>query len=107
MDATSDAIIIGKDNDRLSNTSCFAVPGWKGETQVMQMDLAGFAISAGSACSSGKVKASRVLKAMGFDDITSSSAIRVSLGPSTTREEVESFAKSWIEAHKRFKMRAA
>ena len=58
----------GKNLRGLPNTSCFATPGWKGETQVMQMDLAGFAISAGSACSSGKVKASRVLRAMGLND---------------------------------------
>ena len=51
---------------RLPDTSAFAVPGWKGETQVMQMDLAGYAVSAGSACSSGKVRASRVLGAMGL-----------------------------------------
>ncbi|MEM7240986.1 MAG: cysteine desulfurase family protein [Pseudomonadota bacterium] len=102
-----DAIFIGKDAPRLTNTSCFAVPGWKGETQVMQMDLAGFAISAGSACSSGKVKQSRVLKAMGFDDITASSAIRVSLGPDNTTEDVMRFTESWGAAYKRFKAKAA
>jgi cysteine desulfurase len=53
---------------RLPNTLCVIAPGWKGETQVMAMDLAGFAISAGSACSSGKVKASRALRAMGYDE---------------------------------------
>ena len=92
---------------RLSNTSCFAVPGWKGETQVMQMDLAGFAISAGSACSSGKIKASRVLKAMGYNDITSSSAVRVSIGPTTTEQEVMSFADAWVKAYKKFAAKAA
>src|SRR6056297_871593 len=61
-------IFVGKDSVRLPNTSCFIMPGWKGETQVMAMDLAGFAISAGSACSSGKVRASRVLRAMGYDE---------------------------------------
>lgn len=102
-----DAIFIGQDAPRLTNTSCFAVPGWKGETQVMQMDLAGFAISAGSACSSGKVKSSRVLKAMGFDDMTASSAVRVSLGPTTKEDEVMRFADAWISAYKKFKARAA
>ena len=76
-----ETIFVGKDADRLPNTSCFVTPGWKGETQVMVMDLAGFAISAGSACSSGKVRASRVLKAMGYDEALAGSAIRVSLGP--------------------------
>ena len=56
----------GKPRGGCRTRACFAVPGWKGETQVMQMDLAGFAVSAGSACSSGKVRASRVLTAMGL-----------------------------------------
>jgi cysteine desulfurase len=54
-----ETIFVGQAEPRLPNTSCIVTPGWKGETQVMQMDLAGFAISAGSACSSGKVRASR------------------------------------------------
>ncbi|MDH3667048.1 MAG: aminotransferase class V-fold PLP-dependent enzyme [Paracoccaceae bacterium] len=103
-----DLIVFGKDVPRLPNTSCFAVPGWKGETQVMQMDLAGYAISAGSACSSGKVnKASRVLLAMGFDEETASSAIRVSMGPTTTQAEVMGFAETWIDNYRRRKERAA
>lgn len=106
-DAAPDAIFVGQGVDRLPNTSCIAVPGWKGETQVMQMDLAGYAISAGSACSSGKVKQSRVLTAMGFDDITASSAIRVSFGPTTTPDEVMGFADAWIAQYKKFKARAA
>ena len=105
IDAVPDAIVIGREADRLPNTSCVAVPGWKGETQVMQMDLAGYAISAGSACSSGKVKDSRVLRAMGFDSVTSSSAIRVSLGPVTTRAGVEGFARVWIDHYRRWKSR--
>ncbi|PSL19312.1 cysteine desulfurase [Shimia abyssi] len=91
-----DTIFVGKGAKRLPNTSCIATPGWKGETQVMQMDLAGYAISAGSACSSGKVRASRVLSAMGFDEATAASAIRVSLGPETTEQDILGFAKSWL-----------
>ena len=106
-DAAPDAILIGQNSKRLPNTSCIAVPGWKGETQVMQMDLAGYAISAGSACSSGKVKRSRVLTAMGFDDITASSAIRVSIGPTTTQNELMGFADAWLAQYKKFKARAA
>ena len=105
--AEKDIIFVGKGAERLPNTSCFSVPGWKGETQVMQMDLAGFAISAGSACSSGKVKPSRVLRAMGYDEVTAASAIRVSLGPTTTEEDVLSFADAWGAAYKRHKARAA
>ncbi len=106
-EVASDAIFFGKDVKRLPNTSNFAVAGWKGETQVMQMDLAGFAISAGSACSSGKVKASKVLQAMGFDDITASSAIRVSLGPTNTKDEIDGFVSAWSKAHTKFRAKAA
>lgn len=107
LDAAPELVVFGKDVPRLPNTSNFAVPGWKGETQVMQMDLAGFAVSAGSACSSGKVKESRVLRAMGFDPVTASSAIRVSLGPTTQQAEVMAFADTWLEHYRRFKQRAA
>lgn len=102
-----DTIFVGKDIQRLPNTSCFITPGWKGETQVMAMDLAGFAISAGSACSSGKVKASRVLLAMGFDTVAAASAVRVSLGPQTTEEEVLRFADAWCAAQKKYRAKAA
>ncbi|WP_170357891.1 cysteine desulfurase family protein [Ruegeria arenilitoris] len=100
-------IFVGKDQDRLPNTLCFATPGWKGETQVMQMDLSGFAISAGSACSSGKVKASAVLTAMGYDEATAASAVRVSLGPETSDEDVLRFAETWLEKEKKHRARAA
>lgn len=102
-----EVIIFGRDVARLPNTSCFAVPGWKGETQVMQMDLAGFAVSAGSACSSGKVKASRVLGAMGHSDEVAASAIRVSIGPTSTESELKAFAQTWIAQYKKFRARAA
>ena len=102
-----ETIFVGNDRPRLPNTSCFATPGWKGETQVMQMDLAGFAVSSGSACSSGKVKVPRVLHAMGLDDRTAEGALRVSLGPETTEEEVLRFAETWLEHEKKFRRRAA
>ncbi|GAA6207566.1 aminotransferase class V-fold PLP-dependent enzyme [Cognatishimia sp. WU-CL00825] len=105
--ADSETIFVGKDAKRLPNTSCIATPGWKGETQVMQMDLAGYAISAGSACSSGKVKSSKVLAAMGYDAITASSAIRVSLGPETTEQDVLGFAAKWLSQKEKFRARAA
>ncbi|WP_306004743.1 cysteine desulfurase family protein [Aquicoccus porphyridii] len=105
--AVNETIFVGKDSVRLPNTSCFAVPGWKGETQVMQMDLAGFAISAGSACSSGKVRASRVLGAMGYDGAVAGSAIRVSLDPDVTKDDVLRFADAWCAAYRKFRARAA
>ena len=107
LDAAPEAIVFGKDAPRLPNTSNFAVPGWKSETQVMQMDLAGFAVSSGTACSSGKVKTSAVLTAMGVDDLTASSAIRISMGPTTTQAEVTAFADTWIDHYRRFRARAA
>ena len=71
----------------------------------MAMDLAGFAVSAGSACSSGKVKTSRVLKALGLDDEAAAGALRVSLGIETTEDEVMRFAQAWSK--KRARRRAA
>lgn len=100
-------IFVGKDARRLPNTSFIATPGWTGETQVMQMDLAGFAVSAGAACSSGKVKASGVLTAMGFGPEFTTSVIRVSIGPSTTKEEVLRFAEAWGRQYHRFRAKAA
>lgn len=105
-DASNTTIFVGKEAHRLPNTSCFATSGWKGETQVMQMDLAGFAISAGSACSSGKVKASRVLQAMGLGEVAGD-AVRVSLGLETTEEDVMRFAEAWAQKLKKHEARAA
>ena len=102
-----ETIFVGNDRKRLPNTSCFATPGWKGETQVMQMDLAGFAVSSGSACSSGKVKAPRVLRAMGLGDDLAEGALRVSLGPTTTEDEVLRFAEAWLKQLKKAQARAA
>lgn len=108
LDAQAPAtIFIGNDGLRLPNTICMATPGWKGETQVMQMDLAGFAISAGSACSSGKLRASPVLTAMGYDADVAASAVRVSIGPGTTKEAALRFAEAWGACHRKFRARAA
>jgi cysteine desulfurase len=95
-DTALGTISISRGIERLPNTLCIASPGWKGETQVMQMDLAGFAVSAGSACSSGKVLASLVLRAMGYDDNVARSAIRISLGPDTRTEDVLRFADAFL-----------
>jgi cysteine desulfurase len=112
-DTCPDLVIAGVDDRagtgpmRLPNTSNLISPGWKGETQVMQMDLAGIAVSAGSACSSGKVRASKVLRAMGYDDEAASGALRVSLGPWTTDDEIERFAKIWLAQRTKHHARAA
>ncbi|MCX7888487.1 MAG: aminotransferase class V-fold PLP-dependent enzyme [Rhodobacteraceae bacterium] len=99
--------IVGRGGVRLPNTTCMVTPGWKGETQVMLMDLAGYAVSAGAACSSGKVRASRVLAAMGFDATEAASALRVSIGPGTGREEMLRFAEAWTAAARRRTAKAA
>jgi cysteine desulfurase len=100
-------ISVGNDARRLPNTLCIIAPGWKGETQVMAMDLAGFAVSAGSACSSGKVRASPVLRAMGYDDALAGQAIRVSLGPDVMEDDVLRFADTWVAQYRRIRGRAA
>jgi cysteine desulfurase len=100
-------ISVGNTVARLPNTLNIIAPGWKGETQVMAMDLAGFAVSAGSACSSGKVKSSRVLRAMGFDEAEAGQAIRISLGPDVTEDEVLRFAESWGRDYRRILSRVA
>jgi len=73
----------------------------------MQLDLAGFAVSAGSACSSGRARPSRVLAAMGHGPEVAASAIRVSIGPGTTRGDVLAFAGAWERHYRRFRARAA
>lgn len=83
----------GASAPRLPNTTMFALAGVSGETQMMAMDLAGFAVSSGAACSSGKVKASHVLAAMGV--AAAGDAIRVSLGPDTSEAEIDAFAAAW------------
>lgn len=80
---------------RLPNCFSVALPGKPAETQVIALDLAGFAVSAGSACSSGKVKRSAVLSAMGYPDAIAGSTLRVSFGPSTTAEQLTQFCAAW------------
>ena len=89
------AVVIGAGQQRLPNTSCLALPGLKAETQVMALDLAGVAVSAGSACSSGKVAASHVLAAMGLPKRVARSAIRISLGWTTGDHDIDRFVAAW------------
>jgi cysteine desulfurase len=91
----SQTVIFGASAERLPNTTLFAVPGLKAETALMALDLAGIAASSGSACSSGKVTASHVLKAMGAAPALASGAVRLSLGWNTTETEVEGFLIAW------------
>jgi cysteine desulfurase len=95
------AILHGSASPRLPNTSCIGMPGVDSETQVMSFDLAGIAISAGSACSSGKLRRSGVLEAMGVGPGEAGSAIRVSLGHSTLAWEVDRFCEAWASLYRR------
>jgi cysteine desulfurase len=88
-------VIFGAAAERLPNTTLFAVPGQKAETALIALDLAGIAASSGSACSSGKVTASHVLRAMGVAPGLAAGAVRLSLGRNTTETEVEDFLIAW------------
>ena len=87
--------IFGKHADRLANTSCFALGGLNSETLVMALDLAGVSVSAGSACSSGKVSRSHVLAAMQAETHISRGVLRVSLGWQSNREDTEKLVDEW------------
>ncbi len=97
----------GQDAPRLPNTSCFSAPGFQSETQVMVMDLAGLAVSSGSACSSGKVKASPVLTAMAAGEAETKSSLRVSLGWDTPAGADERFLAAWSQEYQRILERSA
>ena len=92
---------------RLANTSCLTMPGVEAETQVIQFDLAGIAVSAGAACSSGKVEPSRVLAAMGAEDKEAATAIRVSVGWTTTEGGVEGLIEAGSKGHGQVRVHAA
>ena len=92
---TPEAIIVGYGAARLPNTTTVALPGRIAERLVIRLDLAGIAVSAGAACSSGKVSESHVLKAMGYPPALAASAIRVSLGWTTSETEIDAFLRHW------------
>lgn len=100
-----DAVIYGVEAPRLANTSCVGMPGVSGETQVMAFDLGGIAISAGSACSSGKVTESHVLRAMGVGGPAAGEAVRISLGTSTTAADIDTITETWATLYKRTRAR--
>ena len=103
----ADSRVYGFGAPRLANTSCLTMPGVEAETQVIQFDLAGVAVSAGAACSSGKVEPSRVLAAMGVDANEAATAIRVSLGWSTTEDDADKFVEAWIQVYGQAQAHAA
>lgn len=89
------AVVFGQGVPRLPNTTCVRLPGIDQQRQLMALDLAGVAVSAGSACSSGKVEPSHVLTAMGVPESAAREAIRISLGWATTRADIDAFLAAW------------
>ncbi|MDP2408808.1 MAG: cysteine desulfurase family protein [Pseudolabrys sp.] len=93
---TPQAVIFGQGAPRLPNTSLLTLPGLKAETAIIAFDLNGIAVSSGAACSSGTVQASHVLAAMGVEPSLARGAVRISLGWSTTEQQVESLINAWM-----------
>ncbi|MEM1346665.1 MAG: aminotransferase class V-fold PLP-dependent enzyme, partial [Pseudomonadota bacterium] len=101
LEAEAGVTVFGKGVERLAQTSNFAVAGFRAETQVMALDLGGVAVSSGSACSSGKVKRSLVLSAMGVDDALSESAVRLSFGWASKPADFDVATDAWLAAARR------
>jgi cysteine desulfurase len=93
--AKDGTIVFSHNERRLPSTTLFTIPGLKAETAVIGFDLAGIAVSSGSACSSGKVQPSHVLEAMGFDPEIAQGAVRLSLGWSTSSAEIDRCLEAW------------
>jgi cysteine desulfurase len=102
-----EARIFGRDAERLPNTTQISMPGVAAETQVIALDLDGIAVSAGSACSSGRVETPRVLTAMGVDEAAAKCAIRISLGWNSTAEDVDRLVAAWRGLYERAARKAA
>jgi cysteine desulfurase len=100
-EAAPGTIIHGAGTARVANTSCISMPGVPAETQLMALDLAGIAASAGSACSSGKVKPSHVLAAMDVPEDIARTALRFSLGWASTAAEIELAIAAWVSVWQR------
>ena len=99
--AAPDAVVVGAGAPRLPNTSAIAMPGIPAETQVIALDLEGIMVSAGAACSSGKVGPSHVLAAMGLAPEIAAATIRISLGWDTTAADIECFVQAWKTLYRR------
>ena len=88
-------VVIAQEANRIANIGAIAMPGGQSSGLLVQFDLAGFAVSAGSACASGAMKESRVLKAMHSDPAIASSFLRISFGPSTSEADIDAFLAEW------------
>ncbi|MFD1611803.1 cysteine desulfurase family protein [Sphingomonas tabacisoli] len=87
--------VVAKRSPRLATIAAYRMPGVSGSAQLIQFDMAGIAVSAGSACSSGTLKTSHVLSAMGWDDKGATEVIRASFGPETSRADIYRFVEAW------------
>jgi cysteine desulfurase len=103
----SGALVIGAEAERSAAIGAYAMPGVTSASQLVQFDLAGIAVSAGSACSSGSMKPSRVLEAMGLPAEIASTVIRVSFGPGNAEVDIERFVAAWRGIRERASSRAA
>jgi cysteine desulfurase len=99
LSLTSDARFFGNRAKRLPNTSSIRMPKVKSEEQLIKFDLNGISVSAGSACSSGRIASSHVLKAMKIDEELAGETIRVSLGPKTSKNDIDKFIQCWQEIY--------
>ncbi|CAK0770401.1 Cysteine desulfurase [Azospirillaceae bacterium] len=93
--------IFGAESPRVANTCCLGVEGLRSETLLIKLDLAGIAVSAGAACSSGRARPSHVLKAMGCNEESAASAIRVSMGTLTSAADIDRFLDVWLSCVRR------
>ena len=99
--AAAGGIVVAAPAPRIATIACYRMPGVPAASQMMQLDLAGIAVSAGSACSSGSLKTSHVLSAMGMAEEAAREVIRVSFGPSTTAREIDALLGEWRRLHAR------
>jgi len=103
----SGGLVIAENSPRIATIGAYGMPGVASASQLVQLDLAGISVSAGSACSSGSMKSSRVLSAMGLPGEIASTVIRVSFGPSTSEADVDRFLSEWRKIAARAKAQAA
>ncbi|MEO7825744.1 MAG: aminotransferase class V-fold PLP-dependent enzyme, partial [Allosphingosinicella sp.] len=91
--------VVGLDSPRIATIACYRMPGVPGAAQMMQLDLAGIAVTAGSACASGSLKTSHVLTAMGWPEEAAREVIRISFGPRTCESDIDALLGHWTAMH--------
>ncbi|MGB1076766.1 MAG: cysteine desulfurase family protein [Bdellovibrionales bacterium] len=104
--SNTDIVINGENAPRVANTTSLCLKGFDASTLLMSLDIEGIAVSTGSACSSGSVEPSHVLKAMGHSDSNAKSGLRISTGWATTQDDIDAFLKAWNKILERLKRNA-